>query len=63
MDEAYNSIEKHKNFGKVPHYIEKIKTEMQQSKEKREEVRARAKMPPGTRLMTEDERIETLEEL
>jgi Calmodulin-binding len=57
------TIEKHKNFGKVPHYIEKIKTEMKVTQEKRDEARAKAKMPPGTRLMTEDERIQTLEEL
>lgn len=33
------------------------------AKEKKEEERAKAKMPPGTRLMTEDERVKTLEEL
>lgn len=57
------SIEKHRNFGKVPNYIERIKSEMKVTEEKREEARAKAKMPPGTRLMTEDERIQTLEEL
>lgn len=54
---------KHKHFGKVPHYIERIKTEMKMTMEKKLEERAKAKMPPGTRLMLENERISTLEEL
>ena len=36
---------------------------MEMTKEKREEERAKARMPPGTRLMTEEERVITLEEL
>ena len=56
-DQATASIEKHKDFGKVPHYIEKIRSEMKMTEEKREEQRAKARMPPGTRLMTENERI------
>ena len=51
---------KHKHFGKVPHYIERIKTEMKMTMEKKLEERAKAKMPPGTRLMLENERISTL---
>lgn len=47
----------------MPHYIERFKVEMQHTKEKKEEDRAKARMPPGTRLMTESERISTLEEL
>ena len=54
---------KHKNYGKTPMYITKYKDEMQAEKEKKMEERAKAKMPKGTRLMTEDERIETLEQL
>jgi len=57
------SMLKHKSFGKVPTYIEKFKVEMQQTKEKKDEDRAKARMPPGTRLMTEQERVQTLEEL
>ena len=57
------TIEKHKSFGKVPNYLERIKHEMEMTKEKREEERAKARMPPGTRLMTEEERVITLEEL
>lgn len=47
----------------MPNYLEKIKHEMEMTKGKREEERAKARMPPGTRLMTEDERIVTLEQL
>jgi hypothetical protein len=63
IDHEFDSIQKHKSFGKVPNYLEKIKHEMELTKEKREEERAKARMPPGTRLMTEEERINTLEEL
>ena len=56
-------IEKHKAFGKIPQYLERIKSEMKTCAEKLEEERLKARMPPGTRLMTENERIKTLEEL
>ena len=36
------------------HYsIKKYKGEMQEAKEKKEELKAKAKLPPGTRLMGE----------
>jgi len=56
-------IEKHKNFGKVPSYIAKYKEEHKILEEKKEEERAKANIPEGTRQMSEDERIRTLEEL
>lgn len=52
-----------KNFGKVPNYLNKYK------EQKEEELRTKAlleeqlKHPPGTRLMPESERIETLNDL
>ena len=58
-----STIQKHKSFGKVPNYLERIKHEMFVTQEKREVERAKARMPPGTRLMTEEERVITLEEL
>lgn len=61
--ENLEQLEKHKSYGKVPQYLEKIKEEMKSTEERRQEERAKARMPPGTRLMTEDERISTLEEL
>ncbi len=57
------TIEKHRSYGKVPQYLERIKHEMEMTEQKREEERAKARMPPGTRLMTEGERVTTLEEL
>ncbi len=56
-------MEKHKSYGKVPSYLERIKSEMKLTAEKREEDRLKSRMPPGTRLMTEPERIATLDEL
>ena len=56
-------LEKHRNFGKVPAYIQKYREEQKMTEEQKEEERAKAKMPPGTRLMTEEERISTLEQL
>jgi phage terminase Nu1 subunit (DNA packaging protein) len=60
---ATPTLSKHKSFGKVPTYIERFKLEAQVTRQKREEDRARARMPPGTRLMSEEERVATLEEL
>jgi Calmodulin-binding len=57
------TIVKHKSYGKVPQYLERIKHEMEMTEQKREIERAKARMPPGTRLMTEEERVQTLEEL
>ena len=37
--------------------IEKYKEEMKSAKDKKAELKAKAKMPPGTRLMAEDERV------
>ena len=61
--EIEETIEKHKSYGKVPQYLERIKHEMEMTEQKREIERAKARMPPGTRLMTEEERVQTLEEL
>ena len=53
------------NFGKVPKYLEKFKEE---AKEKSDVIEAKkaAKMagcPPGTKLMPEEERLQTLADL
>ena len=55
--------EKHKNFGKVPEYIKKY--EQEREKEKQEQMRRRMelKYPKGTRLLSEEERIKTLNSL
>lgn len=54
---------KPKNYGKVPAYINKYNQEREQVKRQKEIDAENAKMPPGTRLMPDDERIETLADL
>lgn len=56
-------MQKHKNYGKVPQYIAKYKDEAEIKKAKKQQEREKAKLPPGTHLMDEEERIQTLEEL
>ena len=51
------------NYGKVPAYMKGIKKELAQEKERVAKAEEDAKNPPGMRLMTEDERLETLEML
>lgn len=57
------SLEKHSNFGKVPAYIERYKEEQKQAQQLKMIEQAKAKMPAGTRLMDEDDRVRTLDEL
>lgn len=62
-DKRIKEIQTHKNYGRVPGYINKFhkqKEEMVIMKMIEEE---KAKMPPGTRLMPEQERLETLADL
>ena len=52
-----------KNYGKVPAYMKGIKKELAQDKERKAKAIEDANNPPGMRLMTEDERLETLQML
>lgn len=62
-DAASNVAGKNKNYGKVPSYLNKYaKQRDEEVKRKADEVE-RSKHPPGTRLMPEDERRETLADL
>ena len=54
---------KSKNYGKVPRYIDKFNKERQEAKHQREIDAEMAKLPPGTRLLPEDERLSTLKDL
>ena len=54
---------KSKNYGKVPKYIDKFNKERQDAKNQREIDAEMAKLPPGTRLLPEDERLSTLKDL
>ena len=53
----------HRNYGKVPKYIEKYKTEAVDLAKKREELRAQKALPPGMTKMDEAERVQMLEHL
>mmetsp|Transcript_5202 Transcript_5202/g.4779 ORF Transcript_5202/g.4779 Transcript_5202/m.4779 type:complete len:129 (+) Transcript_5202:712-1098(+) len=53
----------HKNYGKVPKYINKYRVEKEEENFRRRIEEEEAKIPPGTRLMGEEERLKTLEEL
>ena len=56
-----NETPNHKNYGKVPKYIEKYKEEAKDLAKKREELRAKKLMPAGMVQMPEVERVATLE--
>lgn len=53
----------HKDFGKVPKYLSKFKTEAEILEQQRADEKNKQKLPPGTRLIPEEERIRTLEDL
>ena len=51
------------NYGKTPKYISKYKEEAKVKQEVKEEQRLAKMRPPGTRLLPEAERIQTLDQL
>ncbi len=53
----------HKAYGKVPSYMRKYNREREEAARQKEIDAEKAKMPPGTRLMPEQERRETLADL
>ena len=53
----------HKNYGKVPRYIDKYNQERHDIKIQEMIEEEKAKIPAGTRLMPEEERQETLNDL
>ena len=55
--------EKHKNFGKVPEYIKKFEQELENQRQEKIRKKMEMKYPKGTRLLSEAERIETLNSL
>eukprot|EP00356_Strombidium_inclinatum_P015863 CAMPEP_0170504754 /NCGR_PEP_ID=MMETSP0208-20121228/48867_1 /TAXON_ID=197538 /ORGANISM="Strombidium inclinatum, Strain S3" /LENGTH=95 /DNA_ID=CAMNT_0010785191 /DNA_START=1384 /DNA_END=1667 /DNA_ORIENTATION=- len=57
------NIDLHKNFGKVPNYINKYNQKREDDHVRRLIEEEKAKMPPGTRLMPEEERLDTLKDL
>ena len=55
--------DQHRNYGKVPSYINKYNKQAVQRQEDKAAAEAQALLPPGTRLMPEDERLATLLDL
>ena len=53
----------HKEFGKTPKYIENMRLENEKKKELEKLRKETAKYPKGTRLLSEEERVLTLEKL
>jgi len=53
----------HKDFGKTPEYIKKYKMEEKIKKEELKRKQEEAKLPPGTKLLSEEERLSTLDGL
>ena len=55
--------EKHKNFGKVPEYIKKFEHERELERQEKIRKQMELKYPKGTRLLSEEERVQTLNSL
>ena len=53
----------HKEYGKTPKYIENMRKENEKKKEMEKLRKETAKYPKGTRLLSEEERVSTLEKL
>ena len=60
--EEKNDI-KHKDYGKIPEYIKKYEVEREQEKKKKKRQKEAAKYPKGTKLLSEEERLNTLDGL
>jgi len=57
------SAEMHRNYGRVPNYLNKFNREREEDAIRKMVEEERSRMPPGTRLMPEEERLETLKDL
>lgn len=56
-------MKKHKNYGNVPKYINKYNQQREDQEVMRLLEEEKSKIPPGTRLMSEEERVQTLKDL
>ena len=65
LKEYYDKKENpyHKEYGKIPKYIENMKLENEKKLESKKLRKETAKYPKGTRLLSEEERLFTLEKL
>lgn len=53
----------HRNYGQVPNYVKKFNQQRENIEVMRMLEEEKAKIPPGTRLMPEQERLDTLKDL
>ena len=60
IEEPLIKNNKHKDYGKVPNYIKKYELEREIKKEERKRKEEASKYPKGTKLLTEEERLNTL---
>ena len=58
-----NNNPKHKNYGKIPAYIKKYEMEREIKNEEIKRQKEAEKIPKGTKLLTEEERVNTLNAL
>lgn len=58
-----STLNVHKEFGKTPEYLEKMKEEYKEQKEYEKIKEKEKKLPKGTRFLPENERLERLSEL
>ena len=60
VEEPIIKTNKHKDFGKVPSYIKKYELEREKKNEEIKRKEEASKYPKGTKLLTEEERLNTL---
>ena len=63
IKEDRKDMEKHNKYGKVPQYINKFNKQREDRAAKKAYEDEMAKLPPGTRMMPEAERLSTLDDL
>jgi hypothetical protein len=61
-DPSSGSVQKHSSYGKVPGYMKRMQQTKEDEARKNEEKARMAMIPSGCREMTEDERLDTIEE-
>ena len=62
-DQNVEKIQTHKNYGNVPSYLKKYNKQRENENVQKMIEEERAKIPAGTRLMPDEERLETLKDL
>jgi hypothetical protein len=56
-------IKEYKSYGRIPKYLNRFNKQREQIQFQRQQLEEQAKLPPGTRLMPESERLQTLKDL